>query len=96
MLVFELIGCICLAMFLPSVFLPLQEWLAERKYWYDQSKYLPNEPVYLYIKPIPLIQCPKCLSFWLSLGTCLSHGLSFQSSVLISFISYAYTKRINS
>lgn len=94
MLVFELIGCICLAFFIAGSkqVLAVKEQLAKYKLWYDKSRYIEREPEYLYIKPIPPFDCPKCLSFWLSCLTLYSQGYNLWSCLLISFICYTLAK----
>jgi hypothetical protein len=84
-----------MAFFIPSLFNPLQELLAKYKIWYDKYKYIKEAPEYLYIKPIPLLQCPMCLAFWGTLFVCLNNDLEFYSSVLIAFISYSIAKIYN-
>lgn len=95
MLVFELIGCICLAFFIANStgIRVIKYVLASYLIWYDKSKYLPNEPVYLYTRNIPPFDCPKCLSFWLSICVCYYNSLPLLDIVLISFIVYTVAKR---
>lgn len=97
MLVFELIGAMCLAFFIANStgIMVVKNLLASYKIWYDKSKYLPDEPVYLYTRNIPPFDCPKCLSFWMSVIVCNYNSLPLIETILYSFIVYAIAKRLS-
>lgn len=94
MLIFELIGCICLAFFITKSYWidVVKLLLAHYKIWYNKDRYLPDEPAYLYTKSIKPFDCPKCLSFWLSICVCYYNCLPLYQCVLLSFISYTIAK----
>lgn len=94
MLIFELIGCICLAFFITKSYWidVVKLLLAHYKIWYNKDRYLEGEPAYLYTKAIKPFDCPKCLSFWLSICVCYYNCLPLYQCILLSFISYTIAK----
>ena len=93
---FELIGSTCLAFFIANSIgiMVIRNLLAVYLIWYDKDKYLPGEPAYLYERPIPPLDCPKCLSLWLAVCVCGYNHLPLIQIVLFSFIVYTIAKRL--
>lgn len=94
MLIFELIGCICLAFFIAKsdAVLNIKWLLAKHKLWYNKDRFIESFGPELYTKPIPPFDCPKCLSFWLSYITVYSNGYNLWQCLLISLICYTLAK----
>jgi hypothetical protein len=94
MLIFKLIGCICLAFFIANSYAVkyIKLYLADKKIWYNKDRYLANEPAELYTRNIKPFDCPKCLSFWLSICVCYYNSLPLFECILLSMISYTVAK----
>lgn len=94
MLIFELIGCICLAFFVANStgVLTLKYLLAYYKIWYRKENYIYGFSPEVYTRPIPPLDCAKCLSFWLSLSICIYNDLDLIQSLLFSMIAYTTAK----
>jgi hypothetical protein len=96
MLIVNLIGCICLSIFISSshAIYCLKYNLARFKIYYNKDRYLPNHNPSLYIATLKPFDCAKCLSFWLSLTLMLNYNYSALDAILTSITIYTITKQI--